>query len=219
MGLKQRFPRKLKISNVLCIREETLGDTLVTEDYNVLPHLVLQKIMMFDSKCRENLFKGKINQNTILAGVEEFHPLDVILVLLLCCDNFLTQDLLLKLSTCQLAIPFLLPNSQNGDIRFLIWGMRSIIQAWKSNLDGEVVPNERRVVDYAGPINAFFKIGELQQLKSKIINEVISESKLDFFFHWDCEGGTADRLFIDGMAELCCYLPSGKNDTNMQLLF
>jgi len=53
-------------------------------------------------------------------------------------------------------------------------------------------------------------IRELKRSKSKIINEVISESKLDFFFHWDCEGGIADQLFIDGMAELCCYLPSGK---------
>jgi len=214
MGLTQRFPRKLKISNAMRIREDTLGNTLETEDGNVLPHLVLQKIMMFDSRCRESLYKGKINGSSALANVEEFHPLDVILIILLCCDNFLTQDLLSKLSTCQLAIPFLLPNPHNGNIHFFIWGMRSIIRAWKSNLDGKAVANECRVVDYAGPVVSFFKIGELQQSKSKIINEVISESKLDFFFHWDCEGGTADRLFIDGTAELCCYLPSGKNDTN-----
>ena len=214
MGLIQKFPRKLKISNAMSIREETLGSTHETEDGKVLPHLILQKIMMFDSRCRESLFKGKINGNSALADVEEFHPLDVLLVLLHCCDNFLTQDLLSKLSTCQLAIPFLLPNPHNGNIHFLIWGMRSIIRAWKSNLGGKIFANECRVVDYAGPMISFFKIGELQQSKSKIINEVISESKLDFFFHWDCEGGTADRLFIDGMAELCCYLPSGKNDAN-----
>ena len=214
MGLQQKFPRMLKINNVMCIREETLGNTYKTEHGNVLPHLILQKIMMFDSKCRENLFEGIINSSPALADVEEFHPLDIISVLLLCCDNFLTQDLLSKLSTCQFAIPFLLPNPHNGNIHFLIWGMRSIIRAWKSNLDGKVVANECRVVDYAAPIISFFKVGELQQSKSKIINEVMSESKLDFFFHWDCEGGTADRLFVDGMAELCCYLPSGKNDEN-----
>ncbi|XP_065900804.1 interferon-induced very large GTPase 1-like isoform X2 [Dysidea avara] len=214
MGLKQRFPRKLKISNIMRIREETLGNTHETEDGKVLPHLVLQKIMMFDSRCRENLFKGKINGYSALADVEEFHPLDVLIVLLHCCDNFLTQDLLSRLSTCQIAIPFLLPNPHNSNIHFLIWGMRSIIRAWKSNLGGKVVANECRVVDYASPMISFFKIGELRQSKSKIINEVISEARLDFFLHWDCEGGTADRLFVDGMAELCCYLPSGKNDAN-----
>ena len=214
MGLKQRFPRKLKISNVMRIREETLGSTHETTDFRVLPHLVLQKIMMFDSRCRENLFKGKINGNSVLVDIKEFHPSDVLLVLLLCCDNFLTQDLLSKLSTSQLAIPFLLPNPHDGSLYFLIWGMRSIVRAWKSNLGNEVVANECRVVDYAGPIISFFKIGELQQSKSKIINEVMSDFKSDFFFHWDCEGGTANRMFIDGMAELCCYLPSGKNDAN-----
>jgi len=148
MGLTQKFPRKLKITDAMCIREETLGNTLETEDGKVLPHLILQKIIMFDSKCRENLFKGKINskQNSALAKVEEFHPNDILSVLLHCCDNFLIQDLLLKLSTCQLAIPFLLPNPHNGNIRFLIWGMRSIIRAWKSNLGGKVVANECRVV-------------------------------------------------------------------------
>jgi len=54
---------------------------------------------------------------------------------------------------------------------------------------GVVVSNEFIVVDYPEPIVSFFKIGELQQSKSEIINEIISESKLDFFFHWDCKGG------------------------------
>ena len=92
--------------------------------------------------------------------------------------------------------------------------MRSIIKAWKSNINGETVARECRVIDYPCPIVSFIKIGDLQQSKSKIINEVISESKLDFFFHWDCEGGTADRHFVDGMAELCCYLPCGKDEAN-----
>ena len=215
LGLTNKFPRKLKISDAMIIRRETLGNTTETEDGSVLPHLILQKLMMCDSRSRGSLFKGKISGSSALADLEELHPLDVILAVLHCSDNFLSQDLLIKLATCQLAIPFLLPNPHNGNIIYLIWAMRAIIRAWKSyDTRGMVVPNECRVVDYPGPVVSFFKIGELQQSKSKIINEVISESKLDFFFHWDCEGGTTNRLFIDGMAELCCYLPSGKNDVN-----
>ena len=211
MELKDKYPRKLKISDAMLIREETLGSTNETERGDVLPNLILQKVMMFDSRCRENLFRGKLNGKL---EVKEFHPLDVLLVLLCCCGNFLRQDLLSKLSTCQLAIPFLLPDPHMGNIHFLVWAMRSIIRAWKSNLSGKIVANECRIVDYNGPIISFCKIGQVKQSKSKIINEVISESKLDFFFHWDCEGGTSKRLFIDGMAELCCYLPSSKNDAN-----
>ena len=212
LGLTEKYPRKLKISDSMIVRQENLANE--THNTNELVSIVLQKIMMFDSRSRGSLFKGKISGSSTLEASEELHPLDVMLALLHCSDNFLTQDLLLKLATCQLAIPFLLPNPHNGNIRFQIWAMRSIIRAWKSNVNGEVVAHECRIVDYPGPIVSFFKIGELQQSKSKIINEVLSETKLDFFFHWDCEGGTSDRLFVDGMAELCCYLPSGKDDAN-----
>ena len=212
LGLTEKYPRKLKISDSMIVRQGSMANK--TQNPNELPHIVLQRIMMFDSRSRESLFKGKISGSSVLAASEELHPLDVMLALFHCSDNFLTQDLLLKLATCQLAIPFLVPNPDNGNILFLIWAMRSIIRAWKSNLNGKVVGNECRIVDYPGPIVSFFKIGELQQSKSKIINEVLSETKLDFFFHWDCEGGTLDRLFVDGMAELCCYLPSGKDDAN-----
>ena len=46
--------------------------------------------------------------------------------------------------------------------------------------------------------------------KSKILNEVIGNSQHNFFFHWDCEGGGAKRVLVDGVVELCWYLPAGK---------
>jgi len=58
LGLTSKFPRKLKISDAMIIRQETLGNTDETEDGNVLPHLILQKLMMCDSRSRGSLFKG-----------------------------------------------------------------------------------------------------------------------------------------------------------------
>ena len=215
LGLTRKFPRKLSISNAMMIRKATIGNVVNTDQIKKLPFLILHKIMMFDARSRASLYTGEIHGSPLLEGVDEIHPLDTFVTLLQCCNNFLTQDALTRLSTCQLAIPFLLPNPYDGSIMYLLWGMREIIRAWKStNSDGVLVSNECRIIDYPAPIITFYKIGELQQSKSKIINEVISESRIDFFFNWDCEGGTSDKHFVDGMAELCCYLPSGKKDVN-----
>ena len=215
LGLSIKFPRKLTIKDAIIIRKETLGNVDTTDQITNLPFLILHKIMMFNARSRASLYTGEIHGSPLLECIDEMHPLDIFATLLQCCDNFLTQDVLTRLSTCQLAIPFLLPNPYDGSIMYLLWGMREIIRAWKStNSNGVLVSNECRIVDYPAPIISFYKIGELQQSKSKIINEVISESRVDFFFNWDCEGGTADKQFVDGMAELCCYLPSGKKDVN-----
>jgi len=215
LGLIKEFPKKLTIKDAMVIRKETLRNIDGTNQIETLPYLILQKIMMFDARSRASLYTGEVHSSHILENPDEIHPLDTFVTLLQCCNNFLTQDLLTRLSTCQLAIPFLLPNPYDGSIMYLLWGMREIIRAWKStNSNGMLVSNECRIVDYSSPIVSFYKIGDLQQSKSKIINEVISESKVDFFFNWDCEGGTAEHHFLDGMAELCCYLPSGKKDVS-----
>ena len=201
--------------NAMIIRKEFLGDVNNTDQIGKLPFLILHKIMMFDARSRASLFTGEIHGSPLLQGVDEIHPLDTFVTLLQCCNNFLTQDVLTRLSTCQFAIPFLLPNPNDGSIMYLLWGMREIIRTWRStNSNGVLVSNECRIVDYPAPIISFYKIGELEQSKSKIINEIISESRVDFFFNCDCEGGTAGKHFVDGMAELCCYLPSGRVNDN-----
>ena len=198
----------------MVIRKEALGSINDTDKMETLPYLILQKIMMFDARSRASLFTGEIHGSSLLEN-HEIHPLDSFITLLHCCNNFLTQDVLTRLSTCQLAIPFLMPNPYDGSVMYHLWGMREIVRAWKStNSEGALISNEGRIVDYPGPVVSFYKIGKLHQSKSKIINEVISESRVDFFFNWDCEGGTSNQLFVDGMAELCCYLPSGKKDVN-----
>ena len=212
LGLADKFPGKLTMRDALEIRKDTLGNVESTDNIKILPYLILQKIMTFDIKSRVGLYTG-VPQSDL----KEIHPLDSIITLLNCCNNFLIQDILTRLSTCQLAIPFLLPNPADGSVRYLLWGMREIIRSWKSAdiIDkGLTVSNECRIVDYPAPIVSFYKIGKSQQSKSNIINEVISESKVDYFFNWDCDGGTADKLYVSGMAELCCYLPSGKKDAN-----
>ena len=207
LGLTERFNKKLTIKDAMIIRKESLGNIDSTNEPKTLPYLILQKIMMFDARSRASLYKGKIQSGSLQK--DKLHPLDNLIILLHCCNNFLIQDLLTRLSTCQLAIPFLLPNPNDESILYLLWGMREIIREWKHT--NSKVSTECRIVDYPAPIVSFYKIGKLKRSKSKIINEVIGKSYANFFFNWDCEGGTAERLFVDGMAEMCCYLPSEKD--------
>ena len=213
LGLTEKFPKKLTIKDAIVIRNEILGNIADTDKIETLPYLILQKVMMFDTKYRSSLYKGKAHSRSFLGDLDKIHPLDTFVTLLHCCNNFLTQDLLTRLSTCQLAIPFLLPNPYDGSIMYLLWGMREIIQSWKcTDSSGVLISNKCRIVDYPAPIVSFYKIGKILWSKSKIINEIISESKVDFFFNWDCDGGTLEKYFVDGMVELSCYLPSGRND-------
>ena len=111
----------------MIIRKETLGNNNNTNKIDELPFLILHKIMMFDVRSRASLYTGEIHNSSLLEHVDEIHPLDTFVALLQCCNNFLTQDILTRLSTCQLAIPFLLPNPYDGSVMYLLWGMREII--------------------------------------------------------------------------------------------
>ena len=188
----------------------------------ILPYLVLQKIMLCDSRSRTCLLfvhaqsaesKSKIkdilidntgnddddgsnnndddddddddDDNDDSSDSEDedennISPMDVILALLHCSDNFLQQDLLCKLSLCQFAIPCLLPDHLN-EPKFLLFAMRSIIKAWKSLNNGKISYNECRIVDYQTPFITFLKLGNLNVSKSVILNTVISDSSRIIF--------------------------------------
>ena len=212
LGLREQFPNKLKVKDAMLLRKETLDNVKYTNQVKVLPYLILQKIFMFDSRSRAALFKEESENSSI----RKIHPIDTFLALLHCCDNFLCQELLLKISFCQMAIPILLPSPYDEKVTFLLWAMRLIIKSWKSyNISKDITESkEYRIIEYPAPVISFLKLGKSKTSKSNIINEVISESKEDFFFNWNSEGGTTKRLFVDGLCEMCCYLPSGKSNVD-----
>ena len=117
------------------------------------------------------------------------------------------KSLFPKLFSCQLALPFLLPNPMNNSIRFLLWAMRSLFQGWKSCQNSE---QGSRIVDYRSPIVSFLRIGTVQLSKSEILNAVIGGTSNIFFFHRGCEGGDCERNYVDGLVEMFPYFPSGK---------
>ncbi|EGW13899.1 Protein URG4 [Cricetulus griseus] len=56
------------------------------------------------------------------------NPLDLLCALLLSSDTFLKQEVLLKMSLCQFALQFVLPDSENHYHTFLLWALQGIMQ-------------------------------------------------------------------------------------------
>ena len=207
LNLLDKYPQKLKLVDALMIRTKLLNVNNTFNDIHSLPYLVLQKIMMHDDYrplCKLTSKQLKL------------HPVDILLVLLHCCDNILRQDLLSRLHTCKLAIPLLLPDPNNKTITLLLWALRSIVCEWKCKISEAVTSKEKRMVDHKIPIITFLRIGSAKSpkefSKSHMLNIVIGDQK--YFFHWNCPGGSYSRKFVDGMVELSCYLPSGKDTDN-----
>ena len=200
LGISNYYPQKLTRKHALCIRQQT-------PESKQFHFYILEKIMMHHYQYWECLIQ---NDAFIL------HPVDSILALLLCADNFLRQDLLVKLSTCQLAIPLLLPDPCAQNVTLPLWGMRSIVKEWKhKDTDtGEITLMECSMVEHAAPFVSFMRFSDSNpdsgRSKSRILNEVIGNSQHNSFFNWDCEGGNAERVLADGVVEMCWYLPAGK---------
>ena len=225
MNLADKYPQKLSLRDAMTVRQETLGAIHTTDQLPVLPYLILQKIMMCDKWCRSCLFKMSSSATQSKPSGSDsdseshdsnsdddddniLHPVDCMLAVLHCCDDILRQELFAKLSLCQLAVPFLLPNPTDSSVTFLLWALRSIVRGWRSHNTGG---KEYRMVDYQGPIVSFMRIGDSQSSKSEILNAVIGGESNSFFNQSECEVVDCERNFVDGLVEMCCYFPSGKN--------
>ena len=231
MDLKEMYPQKLCIQQSLVIQEESKGEMKSTSDAKLLPYYIQQKIMMHDLNCRSVLFTDPMVCNLNTSGsdsdsesednsdyfgaptqslseleVSNFHPMDTLLSVIYCSDHFLRRRIFTKMSTCQMSLPFLLPDpiTKGKPPTLPLFAMRSIVKEFKEKGQGS---KEICLVEHKAPIFTFFRLGKTG--KSKMLNDVIGiEHK--FFFHWNCEGGSNPRHLVDGLAEICWYLPSGK---------
>ena len=233
------FPQKLTLREALVIDCNGLASKESTTDPHQLLPIILEKIKMSNYNCREVLLYGKTSMlkekeekvDDIEDGFNDddddysnsdiseddievlVHPMDSLLALILCSDNFLRQDLYIKLNNFQLAVPLLLPDPVSGTVTFPLWALRSIVRSWKCKVP-ESQSNESykgRIVDCNAPIVSFIRFSHPGSYsKSEILNRVI-DGKKSFFFNYYCEGNSAERKFADGLVEATWYLPSGED--------
>ena len=220
IGLETYYPQKLTLTDALTLRGETLNINHCTDPKKWYLH-VLQNVMAYHHQCRsiaelpmkandniqsDNPFVKKMEKTQSL----KIHPMDCLLALILCADDFLRQDLMSRLAKCQFAIPLILPDPHpECNLTFPLWALRSVVKEWKNKHSGI---QEGPIITFAIPIVAFVRFDKQQERsKSKIMNDVISDSYHDYFFHRDNKGGNFDRQLRDGLLEVCWYLPSGKS--------
>ena len=224
LHLTNHFPQKLSLSHALMIQENTCEADTKSKGAN-MQFLILQKIMAFDHRCRMTLaLDSQVEQkshNELDSDSSDedednteamIHPMDGLLALLHCSDNFLRKDLMSRLATCQLAVPILLPDPITHKPIFLLWGMRSIFKEFQS-FNGTVL-YAGPIIRYPAPIASFLRFGKHSVSKSKLLNAVVSTSNHATFFHYDCAGGRARKMLVNGLVEVSWYLPS-KNDESL----
>ena len=226
LDLCEHYPMRLQLKDALCVRsgplELSLNETHPTSLQD-LPHLVLHKLMTYDHLCRSDLMHPKPRdsedkKDSACTGLDSeiIHPVDSLLALLICSNNYLRQDLLSRLAKCLLAVPFILPDPFTKQLSISLWAMRSIIKDWKCiDSEDKVVEKTSTMTNYKMPIISFIRFGKHHKRgisKSKLLNDVISESNHNHFFHRDLAGGHSEVLLGKGLVDMCWYLSSGKKN-------
>ncbi|CDQ85993.1 unnamed protein product, partial [Oncorhynchus mykiss] len=139
----------------------------------------------------------KCDNGQVSDSSQEVNPLDLITALFLCSDGLLQQEMALKMSMCQFAVPLLLPNCDTEQTTLMLWAMRDIF-----------VENSIVLTDL--PMVSFVRLGNSTLSKSQLLNEVLSNSQnYNTFVHKNMPAGNIPRMISDGFVEMSWYLPSG----------
>ena len=217
------YPQKLTLLESVQVREVNVDTSNICSNGKLYPSLIIQKIMSFDHRCFIRLAKSATQSmprsKRRELKVAEFvarekgrlivniNPLDGLITVLLCADNFLRQDLMCRLAICQNAVPLILPDPMTQSLTLTLWGMRSIIKQWKVKFKKDDV-YEVPIITHPTPIITFMRFGALHRSKSNLINIIMNDSGHNTFFHYDCDGGSARKIIAEGLVEIAWYLPS-----------
>ena len=210
LGLLSFFPQKISTNDAIQIREDTIKGKPTPKLY---PWIVLQKIMSFDSECRMKISIPWEGRNMSAAsesddsedsdeGEKSINPLDGLLAIIHCSDNFLRQSIFSRLATCQIAVPLLLPDPHSRDPTLLLWAMRSIIKEFKLS-DNTTFTGD--IISYPASIVSVLRLGTCYLSKPDILNKTID--KPNAFLGYTSPGGTEKQLIVKGLVDMSWYLP------------
>ncbi|XP_071818405.1 uncharacterized protein [Apostichopus japonicus] len=135
---------------------------------------------------------------------------DIVSAIIIHCDPFLRQEVLSKMSACQLAVPVILPQSTTSDPLFLLWGLQKISKAWKDPSTSLV--NEVNVTQFPFPIVAAVRFGNPGFSKSNTLNKLIGSVQGNDEHPYFCsqEQDIAPSILSRGTVEAVWYLPSDR---------
>ncbi|XP_071948953.1 interferon-induced very large GTPase 1-like [Antedon mediterranea] len=225
LGLLEYYPRKLTREELFLVSKNDISSDKLNEDPSKIPWYMLKNLIMcnYEGRCfdleESESFEGNLfslSSAIQKSGKKSNHckvsPIDALVAIFLCCDNFLRQVLIEKLSICQLAMPLLMPvtDVKGKQWELIVWGMSTITKKWKISSGSSC---EKSMAVEKLPIVSALRIGRPKISKSKIVNCVIIGQNHDIFFNSGCKGGNLERKLSDGLLEMAWYLPTQK-DTN-----
>ncbi|XP_055017929.1 LOW QUALITY PROTEIN: interferon-induced very large GTPase 1-like [Boleophthalmus pectinirostris] len=231
LGLEQQYKDKLTLSTILQIDEKSITETpagsVRNTAWNILKKLMMVNVTARNVKgqvshsCDEALEEAEFNIDALLAGPTSgamLNPLDIITALFLCSDGFVQQELALKMSMCQFAVPLLLPNPDTKQCTMMLWALRDIVKKYRpqSLLESKGFIEEH-IVHSKIPMVSFVRLGECSLSKSEVLNKILSNSQQyhDTFVHHNMEGGDCPRKISDGIVEIAWYLPCGNKNIDI----
>ncbi|XP_060736271.1 up-regulator of cell proliferation-like [Tachysurus vachellii] len=206
----------LTLKSLLEINSASLSDKDV-QSLHEIPEAFLRKLLMVNSDSQTVICAPDENKETNDLFAEQScdstpNLLDVHAALFACADSFLQQEMALKMSMCQFAVPFVLPQGVHKQCTLMLWALRSILKEWRPHSMTESKGFvEDSVVHAKIPMISFVRLSNCSLTKSKVLNQVLKNSQQhqDFFCHQEMIGGSAPRLISNGMVEICWSLPCG----------
>lgn len=219
LGLEKQYPNKLTLRSLLEINKDSISDDAV-DSLKAVPWYFLKKLLIVNAKCRsctclpenESSIELDSDQNT---EDNEVNLLDLITALFLCADSFLQQEMALKMSMCQFAVPLLLPQGTGSQSTLMLWALRGILKEWRPHALSESKGfEEGNIVLLQMPLISFVRLQACSMSKSRLLNHVLSNDQQNhnIFAHKDMDGGAAPRTISGGLVEACWYLPCGNRN-------
>ncbi|XP_043927941.1 up-regulator of cell proliferation-like [Protopterus annectens] len=229
VGLIQFCERTLSLRDMLEINVEALGGCAPKSLENV-PWYFLRKVLRSDSSAvnikynsddirneMQELECDDIFTTSTYAIVPWIHPLDVIVSVFLCSDALLQQELMVKMASCQFALPLLLP-TWNNSCTFLLWALRSVIKKWNHNGGKDNSGfQEEHVVSMKIPTFSFIRVGDINVSKSKTLNDILNNKQQyhNIFLHHQMDCANLSKKISSGLAEISWYLPRASENTDV----
>ncbi|KAJ8050474.1 Interferon-induced very large GTPase 1 [Holothuria leucospilota] len=132
---------------------------------------------------------------------------DVLFAILNCLDPFLLQEIVMKLSACQLAVPLLMPDWR-GNVTLNLWGLRKVSKSWFDSFNN-VIQTES-VISHPFPAVSALRIGEISISKSNILNKLLgpAQSNDEHAYFLSHEQDPQLAYWSKGTLECVWFLPN-----------
>src|SRR6218665_1112736 len=134
-----------------------------------------------------------------------FHPMDLLVVVMNCCDDLLRQILVEKMFANKLSIPILLPDVRNESYTLLLLALRSLVPGLQDPTRKNSDSLSDTLVDEKISVVSLIRVGNLHRSKSKLVNEVLNFNSFNTFYHRECPNGSAKRSVSNGSIEAAWF--------------